>query len=101
MAEEIRLDENGVENMDGVKGSHVVGTGVGVGGQRIDPMDPIKENEIGVIAGKIFAAKGTPEYEVLLQDYTGPNRGLVYDEATGTCKIADGWTVKDGVVVKA
>lgn len=96
--ENIILDENGVENMEGhhgtpVEGAHAVGFG------RPEPKEPIRFEDFGKIAAELAAAEGTPNYQVLLQDYTGPDTGVTYDDETKTCHVAAGFTIKDGIIV--
>ena len=38
---------------------------------------------------------GGPNYDTLLQDYTGPGVGLIWDEDTGKLRLADGWIFDD------
>lgn len=96
--EEIRVDENGVENMEGHSGQ-VIHTGAD-GMPPLAPNDPIKYDDLEKIAAEIAAAEGTPNYDVLLQTYTGPDTGVTYDDETKTCHVADGFVVRDGVIIK-
>ena len=99
MLDEIKLDENGMENMDGVKGSKPVGHGYDPQiGTPVHP--PLKEADLPKYADILAKAKGTPEYQALLDMFEGPDTGVDYKEATGTFRIADGWTIKDGYIVK-
>ena len=89
------------EIYDGKKGSKPVEGVQPVGFDIRQPNEPIKFSELKEIAAKIAAAEGTPNYAVLLQDYTGPDTGVVYDDETKTCGVADGFEIRDGIIVKA
>ncbi len=99
--EKIVVDENGVENMEGVKGSKPIinNAGMGPGAGRLEPNEPIKFTDLPAIAAKLAAAEGTPEFDKLNQEYCGPDTGVWYDDETKTCGVADGFTVKDGLIV--
>lgn len=43
------------------------------------------------IAAKLKDAKGSDNYENVLQKYTGPGTGIVWDEETDTLNIASDW----------
>ena len=88
------------EIYDGKKGSKPVEGAIGIGFGIMQPNEPIKYADLEAIAAKITEAYGTPNYDVLLQDYTGPDTGVIYDDETKTCHVADGFVVRDGVVVK-
>ena len=88
---DIILDENGVENMEG-HGGKVVGSGIE--GPNVfpgAPSGPINVKDMDAIVQKLMAAKGTPEFDVLSQQYEGPDTGVDIDDDNGTWKIADGW----------
>lgn len=102
MADEIIRDENGVENMDGVKGTKPVvhNVGMGPGAVRLEPNEPIKFTDLPAIAAKLAAAEGTPEFDTLNQEYCGPDTGVVYFDDTKSCGVADGFIIKDGVIIR-
>ena len=100
--EKIVVDENGVENMEGVKGSKPIVNNVGMGPGAVDlePNEPIKFADLPAIAAKLAAAEGTPEFDALNQEYCGPDTGVIYFEDTKSCGVADGFVIRDGVIVK-
>ena len=102
MADEIIRDENGVENMEGVKGSNPIvnNVGMGPGAGRLEPNEPIKYEDLPEIAAKLAAAEGTPNFDAINQELCGPDTGVWYDDETKTCKIADGFVIRDGLIVK-
>lgn len=102
MADEIIRDENGVENMEGKKDSKPIvnNVGMGPGAVRLDPNEPIKFSDLQAIAAKLAAAEGTPEFDTLNQEYCGPDTGVVYFDDTKSCGVADGFIIKDGVIVR-
>lgn len=64
-------------------------------------LDPNKVSDMDKIAEQITAAKGTPNFDVLIQTYCGPGMGLKYNDETCKCEIASSWTVNaDGVIVR-
>lgn len=66
-----------------------------------EPRKTIKLADMRRIEAEIAAAKGTPNYDVLLAKYTGPDIGIYYKEETGYLLIHSGWHVtSDGEVVK-
>ena len=94
MADHIKLDENGVENMDGRKGSKVIAKGydapiLGT------PVGTLNVKDLDEIAHKIVAAKGTANYEVLLQMYDGPGSGVDFNSDKPEYTIAPGWHIAD------
>lgn len=101
MTDNLILDENGVENMEGKKGTKVIAPGIDPGPIN-DPIElPLKEADLPKYAEMIVAAKGTPQYVTLLEKFEGPDTGVDFNEAVGTFRISDGWTIKDGYIVKA
>lgn len=102
MADEIIRDENGVENMDGVKGSKpiVQNVGMGPGAARLEPNEPIKFADLKGIAERLAAAEGTPEFDALNQEFCGPDTGVVYDDKTKSCGVADGFVIRDGFIIR-
>ena len=100
MTEDIRLDENGVENMDGVTGSIPVGEGITIG-KEAGEIGGLNVADLPALAAKIVAATGTPEYQTLLDAYEGPGKGVDFDEDAGAFKIAQGWHADaNGNIVK-
>ena len=89
------------EMHDGMTGSKPVvsNDNMGPGAVRLEPNEPIKFADLPAIAAKLAAAEGTPEFDKLNQEFCGPDTGVVYDDETKTCGVADGFTVKDGLIV--
>lgn len=50
------------------------------------------KNDIPRMEAELTAAIGTPEYDILNQEYTGPGVGLVFDDKTGVLSLASEWT---------
>ena len=102
MADEIRVDENGMENMEGKKGTKVIAPGLPFQiGTPVSEYLPLKEEWIPRISEAFMNAKGTPNERVISQMFEGPDVGIDIDDETGEVAIAEGWTVKDGYVVRA
>lgn len=51
----------------------------------------INVNDFDKIAEQLKINKNHDNYEKLIQKYTGPGTGLIWDEETETIKIASGW----------
>lgn len=102
MTDEIIRDENGVENMDGATGSKPVvsNAAMGPGSARLEPNAPIKFTDLKGLAERLAAAEGTPEFDALNQEFCGPDTGVVYDDETKSCGVADGFVIRDGLIVK-
>ena len=88
MAEDIRLDEHGVENMEGKKDSKPVGKGL------------IAYSELQIIAERLNAAKGTENEATVFGQYLNDDTGIYYDPETGTCGVADGFVIRDGFIMR-
>lgn len=85
---EIKRDEHGVENMVGKKGTKVVAHG------------KIAFAELGTIAEKLKAAKGTENEAIVFGQYINDETGIYYDAETGSCGVADGFVIRDGYIVR-
>ena len=86
MADDIRLDEHGVENMEGKKDSKPVGKGL------------IAYSELGAIAEHLKAAKGTPNEAVVFGQYLNDDTGIYFDGEK--CGVADGFVIRDGFIMR-
>ena len=97
------MANNMSEMHDGMKGSKPVvsNAGMGPGAVRLEPNEPIKFADLPAIAAKLAAAEGTPEFDKLNQEYCGPDTGVVYFDDTKACGVAEGFMIKDGVIVRA
>lgn len=63
---------------------------------------PFNEADLEFMAADLEACEGEPGFPVLLDSYTGPATGLVYDEETKKLHIAEGWHVnEEGFIIKA
>ena len=92
MTDNIILDENGVENMEGHKGKPInTGYGHTIG----DPVGRLNVKDLDAIAAQIVAAKGTPNWDILLQKYDGPGTGVDFNSDVAEYRILDGWHVDD------
>ena len=61
----------------------------------------INAKDFDRIAAKLKSAKGTENYENVLQKYTGPGTGLVWDEDNEILNISMDWYVdENGDVVR-
>ena len=103
MNKHIILDENGVENMEGHKGSRPIAEGIPFYiGDEMSKYLPFKEEWLPKIAAKLseMKAAGDHDFIILSNMLEGPGTGIDYNDKTGEIRIADGWTVKDGFIVK-
>ena len=62
---------------------------------------PFNEADLEFMAADLEACEDEPGFLVMLDSYTGPATGLVYDEDTKKLHIADGWHAdENGYIVK-
>ena len=62
---------------------------------------PFNEADLEFMAADLEACEDEPGFLVMLDSYTGPATGLVYDEDTKKLHIAEGWHVNEnGFIVK-
>ncbi len=65
------------------------------------PVTVINVKELDKIAADIKESKGTPNYDVLLAKYTGPDVGVLYNTDTEEISIHSGWHANaDGYIVR-
>lgn len=71
-------------------------------GDEMKPYLPLKEEWLPKIKAKLDELKrtGDQDFFKLSNMLEGPGTGVDYDDKTGDIRIADGWTVKDGFIVR-
>lgn len=58
-------------------------------------MIPLNTKDFEGIVAKMKAVEGTPERDVLLTKYTGPDTGVYFDEEAGELKVHTEWRVDE------